>query len=93
MCVLINICACRCVYSVCKRVTYTHGCDLTMLIKCIGVSDNNCYRSRHLKLFVCVYNYKSELIIMVVINLHHIKVCMLVIITCSFIIVICSHSI
>ena len=48
MWVLINIRACRCVYSVCKRVTYTHGCDLIVLIVCIDVSDNNCYRSHHL---------------------------------------------
>ena len=70
MCVLINICACMCVYSVSKRVTYTHGCDLLILIVCIDVSDNNFYRSCHLS-FLCMNNYKSELIIMVIIYLHH----------------------
>ena len=48
MCMLLNICAYRCVYSMCERITYTHGCELIMLIECIGVSDNNLYRSRHL---------------------------------------------
>ena len=43
-----KVCACRCVYSVCKRVTYTHSCDLIKVIMFIGVSDNNCYRSHHL---------------------------------------------
>ena len=28
--------------------THTLGCDLIILIMCIVVSDNNCYRSRHL---------------------------------------------
>ena len=37
-----NVCALLlhiCAYSVCKRVTYTHGCALFILIMSVDVSD------------------------------------------------------